>query len=252
MRLSFPILFAITLLVPALPSRAAIDREAASGAFEKANTAFNTGEYKEAAALYEELLASGHYSANLYYNLGNSWFRLNEPGRAALNFQRALLLNPQHLDARKNLDFVRNSKGLEPIKMPLLSISPVSCNANQLFVITTVLFWVMVFSFSAWVLWRNAWTGWITTVSLLLLIFLGWQSIGCRNSIANEKLAVVVSDKVPLRPTANDSAGPIMTLPAASNVRIESERDAWIYTRTDDGQKGWVPAGSVQRVADAG
>ncbi len=250
MNLRHFLLLVVVLIAPR--ADAAIDRPAALETFDKAAVAYASGEFKEAAALYEQLLASGHYSSNLYYNLGNTWFRLDEPGRAALNYQRAILLDPQSAEARTNLDFVRNSKGLEPAAAPLLSFSPLQCGVNQLFVITTVVFWVAIFSISAWVLWRNRWTGGMSLASVVALAGLVWLSLGCRDTIANDRLAVVLSHDVPVRLAPADSAGTLTKLPAASTVNIESVRGTWVFASLPDGRKGWVPSGSVERVAKSG
>ena len=71
--------------------------------WEAANEAYQHGKYEEAKVDYLQLVHTGHYSADLFYNLGNVWFKLGDPGRAILNYQRALLLNPELDEAKSNL-----------------------------------------------------------------------------------------------------------------------------------------------------
>ena len=54
----------------------------------------------------------GSYSANLFYNLGGAYYRAGDRGRAILNYQRALLLEPSHAEAAANLGFVSGKRSV--------------------------------------------------------------------------------------------------------------------------------------------
>src|SRR5476651_525702 len=71
--------------------------------FAKANEEYASGHFKEAIDDYETLVQSGQLSANLFYDLGNAYFRANDFGRAILNYERALALEPRHPEADANL-----------------------------------------------------------------------------------------------------------------------------------------------------
>lgn len=75
---------------------------------EAADSAYLTDHYKEAAALYTAAIDSLGPSSDLYYNLGNTMFRLGKPGQAILAYERALRLDPTNSDARANLEFVNS------------------------------------------------------------------------------------------------------------------------------------------------
>src|SRR5437763_1328210 len=77
-------------------------------AFDAANKMYERGKFAEARAAYERLVASGPWSANLFYNLANTEWKLGDAGAAALEYERALALEPAHPEARANLEFVRN------------------------------------------------------------------------------------------------------------------------------------------------
>ena len=57
--------------------------------FAKANTAFAAGQFKSAIQQYQAVVQSGEWSANLFYDLGNAYFRDSDFGRAILNYERA-------------------------------------------------------------------------------------------------------------------------------------------------------------------
>src|SRR5436305_13904414 len=75
--------------------------------FDKANQEYAQGHFKEAIAGYETLVRSGPLSANLFYDLGNAYFRTGDFGHAILNYERALALEQHHPEGAANLQSAR-------------------------------------------------------------------------------------------------------------------------------------------------
>src|SRR3990172_12167297 len=73
--------------------------------FYKANTLYEEGKFDEAIVEYQKLLKDNVESGNLYYNLGNCYFKKGEPGRAILNYERAKRLIPQDSDLKSNYEY---------------------------------------------------------------------------------------------------------------------------------------------------
>jgi tetratricopeptide (TPR) repeat protein len=76
--------------------------------FAKANQNYAQNNFKEAISGYETLVRSGQWSANVFYNLGNAYFRAGDFGRAILNYERALALERHHPEASANLQIARD------------------------------------------------------------------------------------------------------------------------------------------------
>src|SRR4029450_14155916 len=76
--------------------------------FDRANQEYAQGHFKEAIAGYETLVRSGPLSANLFYDLGNAYFRTDDFGRAILSYERALALEQHHPEAAANLQIARD------------------------------------------------------------------------------------------------------------------------------------------------
>src|ERR1051326_718675 len=86
----------------------------AQAEFAKANQEFAQGHFKEAIAGYEALVREGQWNTNLFYDLGNAYFRTHDFGRAILNYERALALDNHHPEATANLQIARDeSRALE-------------------------------------------------------------------------------------------------------------------------------------------
>lgn len=74
----------------------------------RADSAYINDDFQSAVALYSAAIDSLGPSAERYYNLGNAWFRLEKPGLAIVNYERALRLDPDNADVRENLEFVNS------------------------------------------------------------------------------------------------------------------------------------------------
>ena len=75
--------------------------------FADANAQYAEGNYAEAAAQYEQILAE-RPSAEVYYNLGNAYFKQGELAQSILAYERALRLKPSMKDAKHNLEFAQS------------------------------------------------------------------------------------------------------------------------------------------------
>ena len=73
--------------------------------FGNANELYKKGNYDLAIADYEKILNKGYESGNLYYNIGNCYFKENKLGKAIVNYKRALRLEPRDGDIRSNYKF---------------------------------------------------------------------------------------------------------------------------------------------------
>ena len=97
-RLLFVLTFVMVQIVPAL-----------ADSFEQGNQQFKSGDFAAAVAAYEKSIATDGPSAAAYYNLGNSYQRLDKPGPAILAYERASLIKPRDPDLRANLTSTRKS-----------------------------------------------------------------------------------------------------------------------------------------------
>lgn len=86
--------------------------------FQQANQAYQNADYSQASELYEKLVKDNVSSAELFFNLANTYFRQNQLGRAIFNFKQALNLAPRDPDIRFNLNYAQN-RVLDKIEAPL-------------------------------------------------------------------------------------------------------------------------------------
>ncbi len=216
-----------------------------------ANEQFAAGKYMEAATAYEALLNDGPPSAELYFNLGNALERADQPVKAALNYERALVLDPGLREARNNRALLAASRN---VPMPphrwqddVLSI----VHPQWLVFAGNVLGWLGLFGIASVVLARRgrpavAIVGGVAFVIGSALFALGWTS-DPRN--ADSTLAMITSaDGADLLNAPANNSTPIAELPAGSPLGILSPRGAWTYCELASGAKGWVRSDSLTAV----
>ena len=83
--------------------------------FEKGNSAYNKGEYEIAVTSYETILESGETSAELYFNLANAYYKLDQVAPSIYFYEKALQLDPNDSDIKNNLS-IANDRVIDDIE----------------------------------------------------------------------------------------------------------------------------------------
>src|SRR3954471_19078536 len=232
-------------LAPVTPLHAAGEAD-----FAKANAAYAEGRFEEAAAGYESLVREGHSHANLFYDLGNAWYRLGNFGKAILNYQRALALEPRHPEADANLRLARDEGRALELRMTTTERYARLATTKQYAVAAAAGFWLALFLgvhryFSGR---RSA--GRIALIALALLVSAVsiFGIVTLENGIRGDNLAVVTGKETEARVATADNAKSILILPPGSERKVLSERGDWIYATLPNDQRGWIAANAVERV----
>ena len=214
--------------------------------FEKANQLYDEGKFVQAQHAYEQIVEGGTWSANLFYNLGNASSRAGAQGRAMLHYERALVLDPGHADAQRNLRLLRGQTGAKLIEGPLIERACLRVRESVWTVLAAVAAWSCVFSVAC--LWMSErreklWLLAVASVAVAAVagfgVFAHWQ---------DRALGIVTAKEAEARLAPVESAGLADVLAAGSRVRVLSERGAWIYCELPNQRRGWLAAIAVERV----
>ncbi|MCW3123240.1 MAG: Tetratricopeptide 1 repeat-containing protein [Flavipsychrobacter sp.] len=242
----------ITLLFIGLHSMAASDYHAQ---WKKGTVLYEEKQYDSAAHCFEQIAALKPDNAEVYYNLGNTYYRLNNIGPAVLNYERALRINPEYTEAKDNL---------------LLAQSRISNH---------ILYTGDIF-FINW--WRSATrpdraTAWAVAalitfaLTILLLIIRHFQKTGKRLPVqlpgvlgfvcvcllmfafaaagkaTEHATAVVMQNDVPLM-NADQKGKPLALIPEGTSVTIKEERAGWTEVSLPDGRSGWLQQSLISKI----
>src|SRR4051795_11757223 len=152
-------------------ARSAVSAIAQSEAeFAKANEEYAQGHFKEAITGYEALVRAGQLNANLFYDLGNAYFRTRDFGRAILNYERALALDQHHPEATANLQIARDESRALELQPTKLERYLQFANINQYSIAASVALWLGIFGIVALIFARRRSTALILLSILCLLV----------------------------------------------------------------------------------
>ena len=222
----------------------------AAGDFDKANQAYSESRFQEAATGYEELVRSGNWNATVFYNLGNSYYRLGDFGQAILNYERALALEPRHPEADANLRLARDEARALELKKDAVERYAGIATVKQWSIAGAIGFWVALFLATHLFLARRRSAGRVALIALGLVI--GAVSVFAIRTLesgtAGNAIAIVTAKNISARIATADSAQTVLALPAGSEIKVLTERGDWLYAALPNDQHGWVPSSAAARV----
>jgi tetratricopeptide (TPR) repeat protein len=220
--------------------------------WNRANTQYSNGNYKESAELYEQILNKYGESAEIYFNLGNACFKQNLLGAAHLNYERARRLDPANPDILHNLDFVRAMQidkidEVQEIFITtwldnMMNVFSGNTLANIFFitiVISLILLSFFVFSQTSRVR-KVSLIGFCLFVLLIMIsCYLGYRQ---RNQTLNRSEAIIYSPEVVVKSAPNNSGADLFIIHEGLKVRIIEKQGNYYRIILDDGKsQGWIP-----------
>jgi tetratricopeptide (TPR) repeat protein len=216
--------------------------------WEAANQAYQNGKYEEAKVNYLQLVRAGQYSADLFYNLGNVWFKLGDLGRAILNYERALLLDPSLDEAGSNLRTVLKIVGNDD--QPTFR-DRVGAYADYFPLTTSIAFWILAFSFFlAWhqqgrfiVFWRR-----LCIVAGFIFLCGAGASVWIGSGTKDSNRALIIGLAADLKYGPAVSARSVESLQIGEQVQLISERGDWTFCRASTGNLGWILTRKAERI----
>jgi len=226
----------------------------AQNAFDEANTAYSENRYAEAAARYETLLQE-QQNATLYYNLGNAYYKDKKYAKAILNYERALRLEPNHKDAKFNLEVVQSkTKDNIPEQDFFLAVWFRTirnwCSEHTWTILSIVLFIITLTGILIFLLGRESLlrktafhTAWIT---LLFCILSGVNaySLHKKNTLHNE--AIIMQDSVEAKSSPNGDTT-IFILNEGTKVTVREVLNEWVNVKVGKNE-GWIPSRNLERI----
>ena len=234
----------------------AISQETADEKFIRGGDSFTAGDYEKALEIWIDIYNTGYRSAELEYNIGNAYFKLNNVPEAIIFFERAHLHKPADEDINYNLQIARTLVVDRFEEIPEL-------------------FFVRWYNFLALVMPTNSWARLSLTTFILCLIFLSvyfytskyklkvtgfWLAIlllivslaslalTFRNKtlVYDNKNAIIFSPVVNGKSSPDNSGTDLFVLHEGTKVSVEDEVGEWLEIRLSDGNKGWIPANSLE------
>ena len=222
----------------------------------KANEAYAQEDYIKAIELYEQTAREHGVSSDLYYNLGNAYYKHNEFAKAILNYERALLLNPGNEDARFNLDMANTHivDKIDPVGRFFLSVwidtMRSYLSSNTWAVIGIIAFFLFIGGCYLYLFTRSVplkKIGFFGGIVVLLIAIMAncfaW-GLNEKKEIRNE--AIVFDAMVSVKSSPAESGTDLFVLHEGTKVVVLSKVGEWSEVKISDGNRGWLPSAAIE------
>lgn len=220
------------------------------------DSAYRRNDFASAIHIYEALLNEGE-AAEVYYNLGNSYYKVGDIAKSILNYERALLLQPGNTDIRANLEVAR-AKAIDKVEpVPeVFFVSWTNALINSMSVdawatcgvISFILLIVSLyfFVFSKQIIIKKV--GFIGGCAcLLVVIFANVFATNQKEGLLNRDSAIIMNPSVTVRSTPNEGGTSLFILHEGSKVNIkDNSMKEWKEIRLEDGKVGWVSTSAIE------
>ena len=222
------------------------------------DSAYRMGNYPEAISLYESVLSTGLTSPDLYYNLGNAYYRDDQIGRAILNYHRALRLHPAMHDARENLAIAESHTADRISQLPQLfiirwvnaltdKVSPSTWRLVLVIIFILLAAAVVMFLIGRTIQVRKTALISIIVTAILWLLVLALAISSSRHFNAHSE-AVVLDAAITVKGSPEWQSADKLLLHEGTTVTIIDTLSGWYKIRIADGTTGWCENQSIERI----
>jgi tetratricopeptide (TPR) repeat protein len=247
--------YILIILFIASIANPAVSQDTNKDKFYQGVSYFTAGSYKEALQAWNEIYNTGYRSANLDYNIGNAYFKLNNIPSAILFYERAYLLKPADENINYNLQVARTLIVDRFQEIPEL-------------------FFIKWYNFVSLFLSTNSWAKISLTFFVLFLLFLSlyiysprhrykvigfWLAILLiilsltslaftkrnKSLVYDSHKAIITTPMVSGKSSPDKSGNDIFVLHEGTKITVEDKVGEWLEIRLSDGNKGWVPLNSI-------
>ncbi len=249
----------ILLLIACLFSVLSSKAISPASLFVEAENAYIKGDYKTSVIKYEQIISDQKLAnAELYFNLGNSYYKLTDYPNAILNYERSLRLNPDDEDVRFNLEIVnqRIEDKIEPVPELFYIRWMISLRSMASADVWGILF-LLAFALSSagfflYVLGKTIFQkkfGFYTGIILLLgsFLFVG-LGISMYHQQTKHNEAIVFSGSVSVKSSPVESGTGLFVVHAGTKVYLTDELGDWVKIRLADGNVGWLPLADLEKI----
>lgn len=223
--------------------------------FIEANEAYNKGDYSKASKLYENIIKTGNHSANLYFNLANSYYKLQKIGPSVYHYEKALALDPNNEDIQVNYGYAKQTliDDIQPLAKGFLSRfyeNLVSKNSDFwawlsvigvfIFVIGFLLFYKSYdpnqrkIYFSIW------------SLAIIIAIASCILAFASDHYQKNTTYAIVYALEVKIQSEPNLRSEQLFTLHEGTKVKLLEAVENWNKIQLANGKIGWVPQQEIK------
>jgi tetratricopeptide (TPR) repeat protein len=230
----------------------------AQSVFDKGNEHYRKGNYQEAINAYESIIKGKKESCDLYFNLANSYYKLNQIAPAIYYFEKALLIRPNDKDIQNNLKFAKNST-IDDIKtVEKVGFERALRNFTELVHYNTwgyisvgmsVLFllFFLGYYFSETSLAKRIFFLGMFVIPFLIVAAVG-AAIFEKNLYETERPAIVFADVISVKNEPRENATDAFILHEGTKVFVLETIENWKKIQLTDETEGWILSEAIKEL----
>lgn len=241
------------------------DYATAENLAQRGDSAYSADDFVLAEQLYNNAMATGGTSSVLYYNLGNAYYRQGNLGKALVNYERALKIDPTNSDARTNLEFVKTK--ITDRQIDSGSIMSTLWDSIVCFFHADTWAWIAVILFALFlagvctylfssviVVKKFSFFGGIVVFFLTVIVVV--ISFAAANRVENNDYAIILSPAVQLSTSpreARNQSEEAFLLHEGTKVEVVDSVSSpgegkWYEVNVGHGERAWIKASDVERI----
>lgn len=223
----------------------------------KADSAYMNNDYVSAIQYYEDLLKERGEAADIYYNLGNSYYKADNIAKAILNYERALLLKPGDNDIRFNLEMAR-SKTVDKVNpiSEMFFVTWIKSLMNSMgadkwgkWAIASFILFILsliLFIFGKRVIFKKV--GFSTALLFFILVIVTNIFAFQQKKFQTDRInAIVISPSITVKSTPTEGGTDLFILHEGHKVSIkDNSMKGWKEIALEDGNVGWIPSAAIE------
>jgi len=226
--------------------------------FKAGNDFYNNGQFENALDSYFKVLNENYHSAELYFNIGNTYYKLDSTAHSIFYFEKAKKMSPMDRDILNNLGYAENMKIDLIEKLPKSQIENFQIylfnifSSNQLGYIILLLLWFFCISFSLYYFIRNSRLKKMLFLisSLFFLLIAITFIIGTQKSIYDSSLteAIIFEKQISVNDEPNDRSEILFNLHEGTKVNILEKLENWLKIKLENGAEGWIKSKGIKQI----
>ena len=247
----YKILIYIILAVSVLFTQSVVETDSL---YKIGNQAMLQENFETAIENYEQILNRGDSHPDLYYNLGNAYYRLNQIGNAVWAYEKGLQIAPRDKDLHFNLSLV-NTRVRDRIKIPktMLFLEQYRALKKSTTLIDIILIASTIFMLGAFIYflkkyyrWQSIWISRVIVTFFMMSLVVHLMALDKYFEISDTKEVVIVQSEVDIYSAPFERSETVLfKLHEGVKAELTQEQPGWLEIILIDGKKGWIQTEKV-------